>query len=31
LGVSTSDTFPRMVMQKLVGLWKVDLMDWLAN
>jgi hypothetical protein len=30
LGVTMSDTFPRMAMQKLVGPWKVDLMDWLA-
>ncbi len=30
LGVTTSNTFPRMAMQKLVGPWKVDLMDWLA-
>ncbi len=30
LGVTTSDTFPRMAMQKLIGPWKVDLMDWLV-
>jgi hypothetical protein len=30
LGVTTSDTFAKMAMQKLVGPWKVDLMDWLA-
>jgi hypothetical protein len=30
LGVTTSNTFLRMTMQKLVGPWKVDLMDWLA-